>query len=265
MLNYPTGAAVDRSGNLVIADTYNDRIRQVPLGTSGISLSQNAINFGMTPIYSSPTVAIIISNTGSVAELFTIALSGSITYIETDTCGTSIAPNASCAVSVTLSPITLGVQTGTLTIRSSVPGGTRVVTLSGQGTTEATTTVLSSSADPSYLNQTFLLTAVVRPQFGGVPSGTVTFNQGTKSLTTTPLINGQATYSLAYTTGGERLITAIYSGDFNDLGSTSAVLKQIVGSLPATTKTNITTSANPSLITQPVTFTASISSTFGPI
>jgi hypothetical protein len=265
MLNYPEGAAVDRSGNLFIADTGSNRIRQVPLGTSGISLSQNAINFGMVPIYSSPTVIVTITNTGDAAEVLTVVISGSATYTETDTCGTSVATNTSCAVNVTFSPLTLGAETGELNINSSMPGGVRVVTLSGKGTTDTTTTILTSSADPSYLNQTFLLTAVVRPQFGGVPTGTVTFVQGTKSLITTPLINGQATYSLAYTTVGERLITAVYSGDVNDLGGTSAVLKQNVSSLPAATKTNITTSGSPSLVNQPVTFTATITSTYGPI
>jgi sugar lactone lactonase YvrE len=265
MLNYPSGATVDRRGNLFIADTYNNRIREVPLGTSGISLSQNAINFGMVPIYSSPTVTVAISNTGNAAEVFTVAISGSATYTETDTCGTSVAPKTSCAVNVTFSPVTLGAQTGGLNISSSIPGGARVVNLSGQGTTDTTTTTLTSSADPSYLNQTFLLTAVVRPQFGGVPTGTMTFIQGIKSVATVALVNGQATYSLTYTTVGLRSITAVYSGDGNDLASTSAVLKQNVSSLPAATKTNITTSGSPSLINQSVTFTASIASTYGQI
>jgi sugar lactone lactonase YvrE len=112
MLNYPEGAAVDRSGNLFIADTGSNRIRQVPLGTSGISLSQNAINFGMVPIYSSPTVIVTITNTGDAAEVLTVVISGSATYTETDTCGTSVATNTSCAVNVTFSPLTLGAETG---------------------------------------------------------------------------------------------------------------------------------------------------------
>jgi sugar lactone lactonase YvrE len=265
MLNYPTGAVADRSGNLFIADTFNNRIRQVPLGTSGMSLSQNSINFGTVPVYSSQTVTVTISNTGNAAELFTVALSGSTTYTETDTCGTMVAPGMSCAVSTIFSPITLGAQTGTLNITSNVPGGAGVVTLSGQGTADTTTTTLTSSAIPSYLNQAVLFTAIVRPQFGGVPTGTITFLQGAKSVATAVLVNGQATYGVTYTTVGTRSITTVYSGDNNDLGETSAVLKQIVNSLPAATITKITTSGSPSLINQPVTFTAAVTSTYGPI
>jgi hypothetical protein len=168
-------------------------------------------------------------------------------------------------VTVAFSPVVLGAQSGALNITSSMPGGARLVTLSGLGTTNTTTIILASSADPSYLNQAVLITATVRPQFGGVPTGTVTFIQGTKSVATAALVNGQAKYSVTYSTVGVRSITVVYSGDGNDLASTSAVLKQIVNSLPAATKTSITTSGSPSLINQPVTFTATINSTYGPI
>jgi hypothetical protein len=84
-------------------------------------------------------------------------------------------------------------------------------------------------------------------------------------LDTVALTNGQATYSAAYTTSGTRSITATYSGDSNNVGSTSAVLYQAVNTLPAATTTKITTSRGPTYINQPVTFTALITSTYGPI
>ena len=58
-------------------------------------------------------------------------------------------------------------------------------------------------------------------------------------------------------------MTAVYSGDSNNLTSTSAVLKQAVNSLPAATTTKVATSGSPSLINQPVTFTATITSSYG--
>jgi hypothetical protein len=96
-------------------------------------------------------------------------------------------------------------------------------------------------------------------------AGTVTFKQGTSVLGTVALTNGQATYSTAYTTTGTRSITATYSGDSNNLGSTSAVLYQAVNTLPAVTTTKVRTSGSPTYINQPVTFTATITSTYGPI
>lgn len=128
-----------------------------------------------------------------------------------------------------------------------------------------TSTILGTSANPSYLNQRVTFTATVKSQYGGSVTGTVTFKQGTTVLGTVVLANGQAAYSTAYTTTGTRSITAVYSGDGNDLGSTSAVLYQAVNTLPAATTTKVITSGSPTYINHPVTFTATITSTYGPI
>jgi Bacterial Ig-like domain (group 3)/FG-GAP repeat len=126
-------------------------------------------------------------------------------------------------------------------------------------------TVLVSSLNPSYTNQSVTLTASVTSQFGGAVTGNITFKQGATILTAVPLTGAQGSYTTTFTTAGTLSITAVYSGDSNDLGSTSAALKQTVKALPAVTTTALTTSGTPSLINQPVTFTAVVSSTDGPI
>ena len=128
-----------------------------------------------------------------------------------------------------------------------------------------TATVVSSSANPSYPNQTVTFTANVTAQFGGALSGSVVFKQGNAIVATLPLSGGQAAFTTTYTTPVVRQITAIYSGDSSDLGSTSAVLRQVVNKLPAVTATNVTTSASPANIGQAVTFTATTTSTLGAI
>ena len=128
-----------------------------------------------------------------------------------------------------------------------------------------TTTAVASSANPSYLNQSVTFTATVKSQYGGSVTGGVTFKQGTTVLGTVVLTNGQTAYSTTYSTTGTRSIIAIYSGDGNDLGSTSTVLHQAVNALPAVTTTKVTTSGSPTYINQLVTFTATITSTYGPI
>jgi hypothetical protein len=120
----------------------------------------------------------------------------------------------------------------------------------------STTTVLTSSLNPSFISQTVTFTASVSGQFGGTPTGSITFKQGTKALSTVALGNGQANYTTSYTTAGNRAITAVYSGDGNYVASTSAVLTQVVKKVSSTT--TLTSSQNPSNAGQAVTFTATV-------
>jgi hypothetical protein len=152
--------------------------------------------------------------------------------------------------------------TATYSGDSNVAGGSSstISQLVNQSTTTAT---IASSADPSYLGQAVTFTATVTGQQGGAVSGNVAFKQGATTVATVGLVSGQAVYSTTYATTGTRSMTVVYAGDSNNLGSTSAVLKQAVQSLPAATTTKVVTSGSPSLINQLVTFTATVSSTDG--
>ncbi len=132
-----------------------------------------------------------------------------------------------------------------------------------QSVNQATTAIqLFSSANPSYPNQTVYFTPTIVSQYGGTISGTVTYKQGNTVLA---VLNYPTPYSTTYTTTGTRSITAVYSGDNDNLGSTSAVLKQVVNNLPATTTTTVVTSGSPTFINQPVTFASTTTSTYGTI
>jgi len=132
-------------------------------------------------------------------------------------------------------------------------------------TKATTTTTLSSSANPTYVNQVVTFTATVTSQNRGAVTGQITFKQGASTLGVVLLTNGHASYSTSYATAGGRSITAVYSGDSNSLSSTSAVLSQAVKSLPAATTTKVTTSGSPTFINRPVTFTVTVTSTYAPI
>ena len=80
------------------------------------------------------------------------------------------------------------------------------------------------------------------------PTGTVQFYQGTTSLGTVTVANGQATSAAqTYSTAGTYNITAVYSGDVNYLGSTSTAIPITVSSDPpyqlSATSTAITLTA----------------------
>jgi hypothetical protein len=127
-----------------------------------------------------------------------------------------------------------------------------------------TTTVVASSLNPAYVTQSITFTATVNGLYGGSPTGSVTFKAGSTMLGTATLNgSGQASLTTSFSTAGPRSITAIYVGDVNYHGSTSAVLVQAVNRFP--TSTTVGSSLSPSLVGQSVTFTATVTSTYGSI
>jgi hypothetical protein len=98
--------------------------------------------------------------------------------------------------------------------------------------TKATsTTQLTVSPPTSTYGQTVTLTAVVSivPPGGGVPGGTITFRDGTKSLGTARLnSSGVATLQTSALSVGTHNLTAVWGGDSNNFGSTSPAVIEVV-------------------------------------
>lgn len=137
------------------------------------------------------------------------------------------------------------------------------VLLNNSGPHSPTTTTLVSSLNPAPLQTPITYTATVTSQQGGTVTGSVRFQDGGSTIATVPLANNQAAYTTTYKTAGYHKITATYSGDVHNLGSTSSTLTEhIIG---FASKTVLTTSGSPSLVGQPVTFTATVTSTHGAI
>jgi hypothetical protein len=131
--------------------------------------------------------------------------------------------------------------------------------------TAATTTALASSANPARIKRSVNYTATVSSQFGVAATGIVAFQDGGVTVATIPVTNNQAVFGAYYTKQGVHLITAAYSGDTNNQGSLSSVLEEGVGNVPFASVTKVATSGSPSLIGQPVTFTATVTSALGTI
>jgi len=125
-----------------------------------------------------------------------------------------------------------------------------------------TTSSLASSLNPALVNESVTYTATVASQYGGAVTGTIMFQDGGLTVATVTMVGNQAAYSTSYGSPGTHSITATYSGDTNNTGSVSATLvEQINKGFPS--KTMLTTSGSPSLVGQPVTFTATVTSGHG--
>src|SRR5262249_17506376 len=110
--------------------------------------------------------------------------------------------------------------------------GSTSATLAQSVNPTSTTTALASSSNPSTFAQTVTFSATVTPRAGPAPpTGPSSFFDGTTLLGSATLdASGTATFATSSLVAGSRAITAQYSGDANDLGSTSAALAQVVQS-----------------------------------
>ena len=119
---------------------------------------------------------------------------------------------------------------GTATVTATYNGNAHFLTSSAslvQVQNKALTgTDISSSANPSSVSQMVTFTVVV-DSIGGVPSGNVTFLDGSTVLVTVPLNGGTAAYSTSSLTAGTHRITANYKGNANFVAS-GASLTQLV-------------------------------------
>jgi large repetitive protein len=119
-----------------------------------------------------------------------------------------------------------------------------------------TTTVLTSSSNPSVFGQSITLTATVTAPGAGTPSGLVAFFDGATQLGTGNLSSGVATLATSALSKASHALKAVYAGTPSFATSTSTVLTQVVNLAGSTT--TVTASSNPTVVGQPVTLSATV-------
>ncbi|TDN93246.1 Ig-like domain-containing protein [Microbacterium sp. BK668] len=128
-------------------------------------------------------------------------------------------------------------------------------------TTTPTTTTITSSVNPSTFGDPVTFTATVTAAGSTVTTGTVLFSQGGTPLADVAVgPTGQATFTTGDLSVGSQLITATYSGA-TGFGGSSGTLEQSV--LPTPTSTVLSSSLTPSVLGNPVTFTAIVTAGSG--
>lgn len=128
----------------------------------------------------------------------------------------------------------------------------------------ASSTALTSSPNPSGVGQSVTFTATVTavPPATGTPTGQVTFAQGNTILAQAPLnSSGQVSFSTSALAAGSDTITATYASDSLFAASSGSRVQTVQSTF--TTTTTVSSSANPAVFSQPVTFTATVTSSGG--
>ena len=217
--------------------------------TTSLSSSANPSNFNQSITFTA-TVSAVAPGAGMPT--------GTITFSEgSTTLGTATVDSTGTA-SFTTSALAVGMHTITTSYAGDSNFNTSTSSLSQIVNKLAPTVTLSSSANPSVFGQSVAVTATlsaVAPGAGTL-TGAVTFSDGATTLGSVNLANGQASFTLPALAIGSHPITASYAGDGN-FNSSSSTLAQTVNKAP--TATTLSSSANPSTISQSVTFTATVS------
>jgi hypothetical protein len=135
------------------------------------------------------------------------------------------------------------------------------VAVGDTGCSAATTTILTSSANPSPYGSALTLTATITTGAGSPNAGTVTFFDGATNLGTSNVVNGVATLSVSNLSVGAHTLTASFSGAPGFLPGNSPSLPQTISKIA--TSVAVLSSASPWGTCSPVTFTATVSSVSG--
>jgi len=218
-----------------------------PTTTTASSLP-NPSSFGQSVTFTSTTT----SNAGTPM--------GTVTFTEGATVWASNVPVSNGQASFN----TTALAVGSHTITATFTGATGWANSSGNAapqvvTGTATTTTASSSPNPSVFGQSVTFTSTTSG--AGTPTGTVTFTEGSTVWASNVTVNGsgQASFSTTALAVGSHTITATFTGTNGWANSSGNAPSQVVNK--ANTTTAVISSANPSVFSQPVKFTATVTAT----
>lgn len=223
--------------------TGNDVVlRSVADTTTTVSSSVNPSTVGQS-VTLTATVASGTVPTGDVAFFDGTTSLGTATMV-------------SGVASFTTSSLALGSHT----ITAAYAGSTSAAPSKSAALTQvvgsaASTTTLSSSANPSTSGQSVTFSADVTSA-SGTPTGTVTFSDGATVLATEDLVDGSASLSTSALTAGTHALTAAYNGDGAIAPSTSGPFTQTVNEAPV-----FTADAPPAVVSAGVAFSYQFAAT----
>jgi hypothetical protein len=115
-----------------------------PPPAPAVSLSTNSLTFGSQIMgTTSAGKSVTLSNTGNAAlSVTSVGLTGTNSgdFAQTNTCGSSVAANANCAISVTFTPAATGSRSAAVSIVDNASGSPHSIDLIGTGTSLPTPT-----------------------------------------------------------------------------------------------------------------------------
>ncbi len=153
LTGFSAGVGYDRATGLGSLNVAN-AVLSWPSVAPYASLTATRLTFPATTVgVSSASQTVTLKNTGKVAlslggtgQGIRITGTNASSFLQTNTCGTSLAAGASCTLAVTLRPATAGALTALLTIADNSFGSPQTISLTGTGLAPAPLVKLSAQA-----------------------------------------------------------------------------------------------------------------------
>lgn len=255
-----TGAlAINASG--LIAGTYADSnsvLHGFLYDSSALTATTTTLTPAPTPnpsVYQEPvTLTAAVSSSGG-----TPANGENVTFMSgTTSLGTAQLTSGTASLTTTDLPVGTDSITAVYGGDSGLAGSTSAA-VSQTVNKASSSTVLTSSPNPSVSGQSVTLTANISGQFSGVATGTVTFYNGGTSLGSASVSSNAATLATSALPVGADSITAVYSGDTDFTGSTSSAVSQVVNAPPQAATPTFSPAAGTYTSAQTVTISDSTS------
>ena len=243
-----TGIAVDATGNIYVGGQTNSNTMPVTPGAFQTTNKGNFTGFVAKIAPTATTTTALTLSTGTV----TVGQSVKLTAVVTGQAGATGQPTGTVTFlsgSTTLGTGTLDATATATYTAASLNATTYNITASYAGDTAfsssvsavkslvvspATPTVTLTAPSTALVGASVTL-AVVVAGTPGTPTGTVTFRDGTATLSTATLASGAATFSTTALTVGAHIITVSYAGDSIFAAATSAASTVTINVAPAIT------------------------------
>jgi trimeric autotransporter adhesin len=207
----------DASHSAASSDVLDQQVDPAPLLVTATSAAR---------VYGTPNPAFTSTITGFVgSDTQASSVTGTPTIISSATAFSNVGSYTiqPTAGSLAAANYMFGFANGSLTVTQATPGVS--------GTAPAT---VSSSQNPSSWGQPVQLSAQLPPN----ATGTVSFYNGATLIGMAPVVAETAVITTSALTITSHPITAVYSGDGNYIGATSAALNQVVSKAVLTVTAN---------------------------
>ncbi len=189
---------------------------------------------------------------------------GTVTFQDGNTILDTVNLNSSGVATFSTSSLALGTHSILATYSSDTNHSASKSLPLTQQILQATSISITSTVNPAIAGKSVTLTARIPGVGGLIPTGTVTFMEGSVVRSVSAIDGtGTAMYTTNSLSPGAHSITAVYGGDTNYQRITSPALIQTIQI--SDTNVNLVSGTNPSILGSSLTFTASLTGTGGPI